>query len=66
MKYNNSDMIVIDRYGENEEDRMLAGFMSSHLDNEMDSFNDSLINLMQSTLICTRLFCILLNDSYPW
>lgn len=60
-KYDNDELIVIDSDDENEEDETLAdvedeedetlvGFMPSLLTSEMDSFRDSLANLMQSAL----------------
>lgn len=35
------NMIAIDSDDEDEEDKMLAGFIPSYLDSEMDSFRDS-------------------------
>lgn len=35
-----------------EEDKTVAGFMSSHLDSGMVSFRENLVNLMQRALEC--------------
>lgn len=43
-------MTVIDSDDEDEEDKTLLGFMLSHLDSKMDSFKDTLANLMQRAL----------------
>lgn len=40
------DMIVIDNDNEDEDDEKMVGFMTSHLDDEMDSFRDSLTSLI--------------------
>lgn len=39
-------MIVIDNDNEDEDDEKMVGFMTSHLDDEMDSFRDSLTSLI--------------------
>lgn len=45
-KYGYDDIIVIDSDDEDEEDDTFVGFMLSHLTTKMDSFWDSLVNLM--------------------
>lgn len=45
-KYNNDDMIIIDRSYEEKEDETLAGFTLICIGIEMDSFRDNLTNLL--------------------
>lgn len=49
-KYGNDELILIDSDNEEEENKTITGFMPSHLISEMNSFRDSLANLIQRTL----------------
>lgn len=49
-KYSNADLIIIDSDDEDEKYEILARFMPSHLINEMDTFRDNLVNLIQRAL----------------
>lgn len=49
-KYHKNELIVIDNNDEDEENETLAGFMLSHVTSEMESFRDSLANVMQRVL----------------
>lgn len=56
-------MIVIDNDDEDEEDETFAGFMSSHLNSKMDSFQNSLLKgTGMNTSLSLLSSCVLLND----
>lgn len=52
-KYDNDDMIVIDSDNEYEEDETLARFIPLDLNSEIDSFKDSLVNLVLRIIMKT-------------
>lgn len=49
-KYSTGEIIVIDSNDEDEDNETLASFMLSHLDREMDSFQEGLTNLIWMAL----------------